>query len=238
MLLAPRGYRDRVSQLLNWRFVAALAALVGLVFVLNRIVADDDPIAEVLDDTVQERDIDLIAPLFSIEKSDDFGVRPNGLTEGYADFVIDASRIVRVVPGTPGEVTCEALDELNQCAVFADLLGEAVVWFAVVPQAPRSTVELPPIVDLDGGDAVFVNGWRIPYPPVIERECGDEDIPTFADFLRRFGPDSTSIVDLETQLVVSVRCGAEVVQEDTTTTTAPGVDLGEVVDTDVVAPDG
>jgi hypothetical protein len=238
VLQARRGYRDRVRQLINWRFFAALAALAGLVFLLNRIVADDDPIAEVLDATVQERDIDLIAPLFSIEKSDDFAVRPNGLTKGYADFVIDASRIVRVAPGTPGEVTCEELDGLNQCAVFADLLGEAVVWFAVVPQAPRSTAELPPIVDLDGGDAVFVNGWRIPYPPVIERECGDEDIPTFADFLRRFGPDSTSIVDLETQLVVSVRCGAEVVREDTTTATAPGVDLGEVVDTDVVAPDG
>jgi hypothetical protein len=41
---------------------------------------------------------------------------------------------------------------------------------------------------------------------VIERECGDEDIVNFTDFLKRFGPDSVSIVDLETGLVVAARC--------------------------------
>ncbi len=46
--------------------------------------------------------------------------------------------------------------------------------------------------------------------PVIERDCGGEDIPTFSDFLRRFGPDSVTIVDLESRQVTSVRCGDEV----------------------------
>jgi len=41
---------------------------------------------------------------------------------------------------------------------------------------------------------------------VIERDCPGEDIPTFADFLRRFGSDSVSIVDLITRQVVAVRC--------------------------------
>jgi uncharacterized protein related to proFAR isomerase len=67
-------------------------------------------------------------------------------------------------------------------------------------------VELPPIIDLDDGDAVFDNGWRIPYAPVIERECGNEDFPSFADFLERRGPESVTIVDLETRLVVAARC--------------------------------
>jgi uncharacterized protein related to proFAR isomerase len=91
--------------------------------------------------------------------------------------------------------------------VFADMLGDAVVWFAILPQAPRATVELPPIVDLVDGRAVFESGWRIPYAPVIERDCEGEDIPTFSDFLRRFGPDSVTIVDLETRQVTTVRCG-------------------------------
>jgi hypothetical protein len=109
-----------------------------------------------------------------------------------------------------GEVACDELDGMNECAVFADMLGDAVVWFAILPQAPRSTVELPAIVDLEDNYAIFENGWKISYPPVIERECGGEDIPTFSDFLRRFGPGSVSIVDLATRQVVAVRCGDQV----------------------------
>lgn len=196
-----------MSQLLSWRLLAALAALAGLALLLNRVLEDDnDALVAVVEPTVAERRIDLIAPVFSVEKSDDFAVDAEGLTRGYADLVIDGSRVVRVVPGTPGEITCEDLESLNKCAVFADLLGEAVVWYAVVPQAPRATAELPPIVELDEGRAVFVNGWRIPYPAVIERECGDQDIPSFNDFLRSHSEGSTSIVDLRTQEVVAVRC--------------------------------
>lgn len=196
-----------MRQLLSWRLLAALAALAGLTLLLNSLLEEDDAIEELVEPEVVERDIDLIAPIVSIEHSRDFRVRNDGTTRGYADLVLDTDRVMRVAPGTPGEVTCKNLDAVNRCAVFADLLGDAVLWFAVVPQGPRSTAELPEIVDLDDGDAVFVNGWRVPYPAVIERECGDEDIPTFADFLRRYGPGSTSVVDLRTQEVVLVRCG-------------------------------
>ena len=196
-----------MRQLFSWRLVAALGALVGLTLLANAVFAEDE-IAEVLDDLVAERDIDLIAPVFIVEKSDNYRVRRNGITVGYADFVIEEGRVVRVVPGTPGEMNCEALDEINGCAIFVDLLGEAVVWYSVLPQGPRFTAELPEIVDLREGHAVFINGWRISYPPVIERECGDKDIPTFADFLRQFGPGSVSTIDLTTQEVVSVRCGS------------------------------
>jgi hypothetical protein len=197
-----------VRQLLSWRLVAALGALAGLAFLLNAVLADDDSIAEIVEPTVAERNIDLIAPVFSIEHSDDFGVRRNGTTRGEADLYLDADRVVTVAPGTLGEVECEELDAVDRCAVFADLLGEAVVWYALVPQGPRSTAELPEVIDLHGGDAVLINGWRIPYPPVIERECGARDIPTFADFLRDHAEGSTSIVDLNTGEVVAVRCGA------------------------------
>ena len=195
-----------MSQLLNWRLFAALGALVGLALLLNAVLADDESIAEVVDPTPMEREINLVAPVFSIEYSDNFAVKRNGTTRGYADLHIDANRVVRVAPGTPGEVECEDFDAINECAVFADLLGEAVVWFSLVPQGPRSTAELPEVIDLDEGDAVLINGWRIPYPPVIERDCGERDIPTFVDFLKNHGKGSTSVVDLETGEVVMVRC--------------------------------
>ena len=70
---------------------------------------------------------------------------------------------MRIVPGTPGEVNCPALDEVAKCAVVADLLGDGVVWFAIVPLATSQTVALPAIVSLDDGFATLTNGWQLPY---------------------------------------------------------------------------
>ena len=199
-----------MRQLFTWRFLAAIAGVALLALLAREILADDDSLESIVAPEVIERQIDLIEPILSAEESADFRVNRDGVTSGFLDLIIDADRVVRIVPGTLGEVACDDLDGVNQCAVFADMLGDAVVWFTILPQAPRSTVELPAIVDLDDGYALFESGWRIPYPPVIERECGGEDIPSFSDFLRRFGPGSVSIVDLATRQVVSVRCGDEV----------------------------
>ena len=199
-----------MRQIFNWRFLAALVGLVVLALVAREILADDDSLESIVAPDVIERQMDLIEPILSAEQSANFEVNRDGVTSGFLDLVVDADRVVRIVPGTLGEVACDELDGINECAVFADMLGDAVVWFAILPQAPRSTVELPAIVDLEDNYAIFENGWKISYPPVIERECGGEDIPTFSDFLRRFGPGSVSIVDLATRQVVAVRCGDQV----------------------------
>ena len=199
-----------MRQLFNWRFVAAVAALAVLGLLARAILTDDDSIETVIEPETIERQIDLIEPIESATVTDDASQLRNGVTTEFIELTIDTERVVSIAPGTFGEISCEELDVENRCAIFADMLGNAVVWFAILPQAPRSTVELPPIIDLDDGQAVFDNGWRIPYAPVIERDCGGEDIPTFSDFLRRFGPDSVTVVDLESRQVTSVRCGDEV----------------------------
>lgn len=196
-----------MRQLFNWRFVAAVAALGALALLVRAILTDDNSIATVIEPPAIERQIDLIEPIESATQTSDFAVLGSGVTTGFIELTLDAERVLQIVPGTFGEIDCDELDTDNRCAVFADMLGNAVVWFAILPQAPRSTVELAPVVDLDDGQALFANGWRIPYAPVIERECEGEDIPTFSDFLRRFGPDSVTVVDLETRQVTSVRCG-------------------------------
>jgi len=210
-----------VRELLSWRLLAALAALAGLAFLAKSVLADDDELQAVIAPEPIERKIDLIAPVSAALPSDDFTIGEDGLTTGYVDLVLPDDRTMRIAPGTPGESTCENFEALNQCGVLADVLGNAVVWFALVPQAPRQTAELPPIIDLDEGNAVFENGWRIAYPPVIERECGDVDIPSFGDFLRRFGPDSVTVVDLNKQEVSAVRCGAEVTPDTVTPDNVP-----------------
>jgi len=208
-----------VRQLFSLRFVAAVAALAGLaLFVRTVIAADDDPVDAILEVQAIERRIDLIEPIFAVSRSEDFSIGRDGDTVGYIDLILTGDRVMRVAPGTPGEINCAQIARINRCAVFADLLGDAVVWFAILPQAERATVELPPIIDLEDGYALFENGWQIRYPQVIERDCGSIDIPTFSDFLRRFGPNSVTVVDLELEEVSSVRCGDEVV----TSTSVPG----------------
>ena len=178
-----------------------------------------------------ERKIDLISPVQRIERSDDFAIGDDGVTTGTLDAVLDENRVVRVVAGTPGSITCESLGDENGCVVLADLLGEAVVWFAVLPRGPRDTVELPPIIDLQDGYALFGNGWQVRYETVIDRErgCPGKDIPSFSDFLRRFGPDSITQVDLETQKVAAVVCGEEYVAPTTTAVYNGSLDGGIVV---------
>jgi hypothetical protein len=198
-----------VRQLFSLRFVAALVGLAAMAFVVSEVVADDDDgeLRAVVDPEPPERVVDIVEPVRGALPSDDFAV--DEVTTGYVDLLLDRERVVRINPGTPGELTCEELDQLNRCAIFADVLGDAVVWFAIVPQGPRSTAEVPEIVDLEEGRALLANGWRLPYAPVIDRSCGNEDIASFQDFLRRFGEDSITTVDLTSGEVVSVRCAAD-----------------------------
>lgn len=198
-----------MRQLFNWRFVAAVGALALLALLARGLLVDDDSIATIIDRPVVERQIDMIQPVATITQADEFRIGIDRVTSGFLDLTLENGRVVRVAPGTLGEIACPELDVANGCVVLADMLGDAVVWFAILPRQ-GGRVELPPIVDLQDGEAVFGNGWRIPYAPVIERECGDEVIPTFAEFLRRFGPDSVTIVDLETRQVTAVICGDEV----------------------------
>ncbi len=214
--------------MLTLRFLAAIAALALLAVGVDAVFASGGqqgslaiagPSNVDADGNVISRRIDVISSVERMERSEDFEVGADGRTVGVLDAVLDADgqRVMRIAPGTPGEISCETLSLPNRCVVLADVLGDAVVWFALLPKAPSETVELPPIVDLQQGYAVIENGWEIPYPPVIDRDdetdgtCEGEDIPGFSDFLRRFGPNSTTIVDVETEQVIQVQCGEEYV---------------------------
>ncbi len=191
--------------------------------IVNAVIVDDDELAAVLEPEIPDRRIDLISAVFITETSDDFEVGQDGLTRGFVDFNLESRKIMRVAPGTPGEVDCR-LSSISSCVVFVDLLGEAVIWFSVQPTAERNTVELGPIVDLEDGYALFENGWLIKYPPVIDRRCEGEDVVSFSDFLRRFGPGSTTVIDVATQEVLRVRCAGED-RVAVTTTTEPLIDV-------------
>lgn len=222
-----------MRQLFTWRFVAAVAALAGLALILNAVVVDDDELTAVSVDESIVRRVDLISSVFFAEGSDDFEIGPDGLTVGFVDFTLENRRIMRVAPGTPGDIQCD-LKALNRCVVFADLLGEAVVWFGVRPKVDREQVELSAILDLQDGYALFDNGWQIPYAPVIDRSCRNEDIVSFSDFLRRFGPRSITTVDVATKQVTAVRCAGTEAPVVSTTTTEPLPEIPVDSPTDVI----
>ncbi len=226
-----------MRQLLSIRLLAAIGALAAIALVLNAALVDDESLDAVVEPATGERDIDLIAPIFALDQSEDFEIDQRGVTSGYMDIVLDGERSLRIAPGTLGQVTCDELDAINRCALFADLLGDGVVWFAVLPQTADGTVELGGIVDLVDGKAVFEQGWRIPYPPVIERACNDADIASFSDFLADYGPDSITTIDLTLGEVSFARCAEHAEGAPTTTTTTIPA-LGELPDAPTEQPAG
>ncbi len=211
-----------MRQIFSVRFFAAVGAVVGLFFLLTTIFAT----SEVIDGggagettTIALHKVDFVDRVFAVSNAK-FSVGSDGLADGDTDLLIDGSRAVRVVADTPGEILCPDLGELGACAVVADLLGEAVVWFALVPMGSNNTVRLPAIDTLEGDTATLVNGWQVPFAPVLDRRCEDEFV-SYRDFREAFGDNFTAIYDIEDRRLSAVECQVKVpfAPKSTTTTT-------------------
>jgi hypothetical protein len=195
-----------MRQVLSWRFVAALGALAGLAFLINAVLVGRDTVASVVQRSGPEtRRVDLIALVMNSEAKN-FGIRRNGLTRGRITLETQEKRSVTIFPGTPGTNTCDALDEPGGCSLLAETLGDTIVWFALVPTGVNFQIDLPAIESLDGGYAQLVNGWQIPYAPVIDRSRCDTPAESFSEFLREVGRRHTSQYSLVEHEIVSVAC--------------------------------
>jgi len=152
--------------------------------------------------------VELVAVTESITASDNWAVVA-GKTTGEATITLDDGRAVTVFDQTRGEITCT--DYANGCVMLADTLGEAVVWFALVPKDPEDgdvRLALPALVDMrDGGDlGVLQNGWVVRLTVGVKRTC-DTETTSLRDFINKFSPDrSTTILDLITDEVTEVIC--------------------------------
>ena len=115
---------------------------------------------------------------------------------------------------------------------YVTLHGEGVVWFALVPMGPNRTVRLPAIDVLDDGLATLVNGWQLPFAPVLDRRCEDEFV-SYRELRDALGDDFTSVYAIEERRLVAVECRVRVpyapslstslsTSTSTSTTGAPG----------------
>jgi hypothetical protein len=222
-----------VRQFVSPRFWAALAALLavtgGLWFFLVR--DHSQAIADVAVAKPAEHRIDVVSLVYSVDRDPEFAM-VDGKAVGSMRLVLDGSRTMVVHPGTPGSVTCDQLTELARCVVAADLLGNAVVWFSVIPGAPNPTADLPGVVASRADNWVLLaNGWEVRRSSVVERVC-DDDTTGLDEFVQRFGGQSTAVFDFERQQVTEVVC-PKATPATTTTTTPP---VTEVVPSTSIGP--
>jgi hypothetical protein len=195
-----------MRQIFSVRFFAAVGGVVGLFFVLTTIFATREVI-EGGDADSPAAELHAIDFIEEIETSTNrqFALTVDGVAANDTDLVIDESRTLRIVVDTPGDNLCPRFPARDACAVVADLLGEAVVWFALVPAGSSRTVDLPAIDTLDAGVATLVNGWQVPFAPVLDRRCPDE-FTSYREFRDVLGDDFVSVYDIDERRLTAVEC--------------------------------
>jgi len=166
------------------------------------------------------RKIDLVASVNSINTdagwSQDGGVTSSGAMR----LSLDDLRVLTIAEGTlvddyDAVPACSDFTTPNACVLLADMLGEAVVWFALVPADTANGLQfltLPGLVDMqaNGDEGILRNGWVVKLATPVKRDCGDKDTTSLRDFITQFPDDlSTSLVNLTTDNVVSVVCVAK-----------------------------
>lgn len=160
--------------------------------------------------------IDLVASVNTVTV--DAKWKQHGVTSGaVAQLSLDDTRVLTIPEGTlvddyDAMAKCEDFTTPNACVLLADMLGDAVVWFALVPAdkvTGMQTLTLPGLVDMqsNGDEGILRNGWIVKLATPVKRICEKTDTSSLRDFITQFPHDaSSSIVNLTTDNVVTVTC--------------------------------
>ena len=136
-----------------------------------------------------------------------------GTSRSTARLALDDARTVFIAEGTPGEIACTDFSTPNACVLIAELLGDAVVWFALTPATSETLLTrlaLPPVVDmLNGGDfAVLSNGWVIPLATPTKRSCSTPTV-SLREFINKFTSNMNVSLNLSADQIDVVTCTSE-----------------------------
>lgn len=223
-----------MRQFLSLRFWLALGALAGLALLLVVLFQRASPPAGaegVVGESSVERHIDLVSWIYQAYPQPGFEVR-DGVATADLSLQLDGTRTMVIKAGTPGELNCPALEKAAQCTVAADLLGDAVLWFGIVPGKPGSTVVLPAVMEMvDSPWVRLSNGWVVRRAERVERAC-PADTSSLTDFIRTYGDAATSTFNFETQKVVRVTCPGDGVVDTVPPSTGPATSIIVVTETD------
>jgi hypothetical protein len=193
-----------MQQVLSWRFLATLGALAGLFLTLFVVFGRGESNAEPGSLRPLVREVHLLEEIESA-RAEAFGVRPDGRSRGQLFLGLRDDREMRIVEGTFGENNCGARIVPGACAVAANLIGDAVVWFSLLPIETGGLIIFPAIDQLDDGRAQLINGLRLPYARVLDRRCPVE-FTSYREFRQVLGDRFTSVYSLEDERLVAVVC--------------------------------
>lgn len=196
-----------MRQFLSLRFWLTVVVLVASTAVLALLLrGGDDPVTDVGQATDgAAHEVNLIAPVQTVTEGIGFAM-VDGSATADLELQLDEQRSMLVTAGTPGEVLCGTLDEPGTCVVAADLLGDAVLWFSLVPGSVGDDVALPGVVELLGDNEVrLANGWVVRRDDLVERRCAAETT-SLGNFVATYGATATSVFDYASQTVVTVVC--------------------------------
>jgi hypothetical protein len=200
---------------LNRRVPLAIAAGVAVLLLGNGIYASLNNNSVSVATDVRHK-VDLVASVNTVTA--DANWKQDGVTSGaVAQLSLDDMRVLTIPEGTLVDDydaigKCEDFTTPNACVLLADMLGDAVVWFALVPADKVSgmqTLTLPGLVDMqsNGDEGILRNGWIMKLATPVKRICEKADTTSLRDFITQFPHDaSSSIVNLTTDNVVSVTC--------------------------------
>jgi hypothetical protein len=200
---------------LNRRVPLAIGAAIAALLVGNGLYSSFNN-SSVSVETDVRHNVDLVASVNTI--SVDANWKQDGVTSnGTLQLSLDDMRVLMIPEGTlvddyDAMPQCTDFATPNACVLLADMLGDAVVWFALVPADKISgmqTLTLPGLVDMqaNGDEGILRNGWVVKLATPVKRNCENADTATLRDFITRFPDDaSTSSMNLTTDNVVSVTC--------------------------------
>lgn len=161
--------------------------------------------------------VDLVASVDAINVDSSWSQSGGRTSGGSIRLSLDDLRVITVPPETMVDdydavTACTDFVTPNACVFLADMLGDAVVWFALVKAdavSGREFLRLPGLVDMqsNGDEGILRNGWIIKLATPVKRECENTDTTSLRDFINRF-PDtaSESVMNLITDNVQSVKC--------------------------------
>jgi hypothetical protein len=195
-----------VRALLSFRFVAAVAGIFVLLFIVRSVTAGDE-VDQVAADTSTNPVSRVINLAERLDRSTErFAVNPEGLAASTVTFTIEEQRTVIIVEGTTGVNDCTIPDLAEgNCVIFADLLGEAVVWFLLQPVVENDHVVLPAVTGFERGLAVLENGMRLAHAPAFIRRCPTE-YASFTEMRTDVGNDFVSWWSLNEGELTDVVC--------------------------------
>lgn len=209
-----------MRELLSFRMLAAVVGLLVALLVVSVVTGDEPGDAAGTGDgdastAVVDRWIDLVARVTALEPVDviaGFAVRAESdeagspsVAIGSADLTLEGDRRMRIVSGTFGVDDCSTAEKrVGRCAVLADLLGDAVVWFRLAP-VDDDHIELPAVVAFVDDRARLADGLLLPHAEVFTRRCSTE-YASFTEFRRDLGEDFVTLWSLPAGELTDVIC--------------------------------